>query len=239
MKKKIKKEKPYWKCKCECGNIITIYGMSLKKGVTKSCGCLNKDVLKNRVHFKDLTGMIFNRLTVIERDFNRDTKLVYWNCKCICGNFISARADSLQDDSIKSCGCLVSYGETLIKDLLLKNSILFKKNYNFKNLLSPKDGKYLFDFGILNDDGELKYLIEFDGKQHFQYNGKGWHTKIRFDKTRKSDLSKNKYCFNNNIPLIRIPYTKINNILIEDLMLGSSNYILNANNEYNYYKLNI
>ena len=29
----------YWKCKCDCGNIITVKGAKLRLGQT-SCGCL-------------------------------------------------------------------------------------------------------------------------------------------------------------------------------------------------------
>lgn len=31
-----------WKCKCDCGNIVTIKGASVKCGNTKSCGCLGR-----------------------------------------------------------------------------------------------------------------------------------------------------------------------------------------------------
>lgn len=29
----------YWKCKCECGNVVTVKGNSLTCGKSKSCGC--------------------------------------------------------------------------------------------------------------------------------------------------------------------------------------------------------
>lgn len=32
-----------WKCKCECGNETVVAASSLKKGNTKSCGCLRKN----------------------------------------------------------------------------------------------------------------------------------------------------------------------------------------------------
>lgn len=35
-----------WVCKCDCGNEITTTGSSLKKGSTKSCGCLNTEKRK-------------------------------------------------------------------------------------------------------------------------------------------------------------------------------------------------
>jgi len=32
-----------WRCRCDCGNEITVAGHSLKKGNTKSCGCYKKE----------------------------------------------------------------------------------------------------------------------------------------------------------------------------------------------------
>ena len=34
---------PYWICKCECGNEISVRAPSLRKGTTQSCGCLVKE----------------------------------------------------------------------------------------------------------------------------------------------------------------------------------------------------
>jgi hypothetical protein len=39
----------YWKCKCDCGNVITVDACSLKSGCTKSCGCLQKETMSKRV----------------------------------------------------------------------------------------------------------------------------------------------------------------------------------------------
>jgi hypothetical protein len=36
-------------------------------------------------NFDDLTGKIFNRLTVVERVYKENTKKTYWKCKCSCG----------------------------------------------------------------------------------------------------------------------------------------------------------
>ena len=33
------------KCKCECGNIIKVLKHNLIRGNTKSCGCLQKEVV--------------------------------------------------------------------------------------------------------------------------------------------------------------------------------------------------
>ena len=39
---------PRWLCKCDCGNITTAYGMHLKSGASKSCGCLISEKSRER-----------------------------------------------------------------------------------------------------------------------------------------------------------------------------------------------
>ena len=34
-----------WKCQCDCGEVRTICGKHLRSGNTKSCGCLNRELL--------------------------------------------------------------------------------------------------------------------------------------------------------------------------------------------------
>jgi hypothetical protein len=33
-----------WECVCECGNTTTVMGSSLRRGLTQSCGCLNREI---------------------------------------------------------------------------------------------------------------------------------------------------------------------------------------------------
>lgn len=37
---KIENNRTFWECRCDCGNIKTVMGNSLKSGLVKSCGCL-------------------------------------------------------------------------------------------------------------------------------------------------------------------------------------------------------
>lgn len=39
-----KKGKSYWNCLCQCGNTKTVIQASLTRGLTKSCGCLHREV---------------------------------------------------------------------------------------------------------------------------------------------------------------------------------------------------
>lgn len=43
-----KHKKPMWLCKCDCGEEKIVLGLSLKSGNTKSCGCLQKEVVIKR-----------------------------------------------------------------------------------------------------------------------------------------------------------------------------------------------
>ena len=51
-----------WLCECECGNFITTRGSNLRRGITRSCGCLVSDKMQewNKTNKKcnvyDLTG---------------------------------------------------------------------------------------------------------------------------------------------------------------------------------------
>lgn len=59
--------------------------------------------------FKDITGEQYNRLTVIgyrhgERKSGR--KVIYWKCRCKCGNEIEVEKYSLTNGNTQSCGCL-------------------------------------------------------------------------------------------------------------------------------------
>lgn len=38
-----------WLCECECGNKTIVDGRDLRKGATKSCGCLLKEIAKKKI----------------------------------------------------------------------------------------------------------------------------------------------------------------------------------------------
>uniref|UniRef100_A0A7C9NUW7 Uncharacterized protein n=1 Tax=Muribaculaceae bacterium Z82 TaxID=2304548 RepID=A0A7C9NUW7_9BACT len=35
-----------WRCQCDCGKVVEVNAHRLRKGNTKSCGCLKKDRFK-------------------------------------------------------------------------------------------------------------------------------------------------------------------------------------------------
>lgn len=54
---------------------------------------------------KDLTGMRFGKLVVIEPTQLRSGTAVVWRCKCDCGNEAWVSVSSLVKGNTKSCGC--------------------------------------------------------------------------------------------------------------------------------------
>lgn len=54
----------------------------------------------------DLTGMVFGRLTVIERTQSSKDGKAMWLCKCSCGNEYIAMGKLLRNGHVRSCGCL-------------------------------------------------------------------------------------------------------------------------------------
>ena len=59
----------------------------------------------SKVH--DLTGLTFNRLTVIRREGSNELGRATWLCRCECGNEIIVTGNNLLRNNTKSCGCLV------------------------------------------------------------------------------------------------------------------------------------
>lgn len=98
--------------------------------------------------------------------------------------------------------CKMSKGELFIRDYLEANGIQYERQYTFSNC---KDKQPLpFDFAVFVND-KIK-LIEFDGEQHFKKSNL-YASDILFE----HDDIKNKFCEENNIPLLRIPYWVLRN----------------------------
>ena len=108
----------YWKCKCDCGNIKSIDGSSLRSGDSTQCTeCrkvnLNKWLQENK--FIDLTGMRFGKWHVINRSYDKN-KARYWLCKCDCGVIRNVSGSMLKKGGSISCGCS-KIGTINVKDL--------------------------------------------------------------------------------------------------------------------------
>lgn len=132
-----------------------------------------------------------------------------------CGDIFTttkARFDCGQT-RCKKCSNTISVGEDIIMCYLNKNNISFEseKKYDDCRDIRPLP----FDFYL----SDYNIIIEFDGQHHFF----PIHGQEHFEMTKRHDKMKNEYCQKNNIPLIRIPYYRgdqveklLNRVLFEN-----------------------
>lgn len=189
-----------WLCLCECGKEVIVKGISLRAGHTKSCGCLQKDIVRQQGfnNTADLLNKRFGKLTVKERIIGNKDKRGKWLCVCDCGGTTITTSDKLLSGHTQSCGCVQSRGEETIANFLSNNNITFSKEYSFSDL--KRKNRLRFDFAIFNNN-TLQCLIEFDGVQHFNKKNGFYNEEIV-----ENDKAKDKYCLDNNIKLFRIKY---------------------------------
>lgn len=198
-----------WECQCDCGNICYVSVSHLKQGNNKSCGCLVA---------KDIAGQKFGKLTAIEVMDKRDKfGNRVWRCECECGGETFVSTGNLTSGLVQSCGCLISKGEERVRILLNESNIYFTTQQTFESCRLASGRLAKFDFYVNNH-----YIIEYDGQQHFHISG--WNDEENFIKVQTHDAYKNQWCKDNNIPLIRIPYTKLDTLCIEDLLLETTQF---------------
>lgn len=183
----------YWWFQCDCGTKKEIAMCNVKWGKIQSCGCLHADVEAS--FGNDLTGQTFHKLTAIKLVSHSPRK---WLCKCECGGEAIVDGRALSGGHTKSCGCLTSYGESIINQYLSVHNITFRKEYCVK--IEGFKGIPRFDFAIYNENG-LSCLIEFHGKQHYEQTVYG-----SLEQRQYYDLLKRTWAQDNNIPLYEIPY---------------------------------
>ena len=98
-----------------------------------------------------------------------------------------------------------SYGQIKIEDILRQAGLTFEQEYSFKDLLSSSGHPLRFDFAVFDDDGDIDFLIQYQGIQHYKPKSKfGGMTGLK--KQQYYDMRKRQYCKKHNINLILIPY---------------------------------
>ena len=112
-----------------------------------------------------------------------------------------------------------SRGEIKIEEILKNSGLAFQEEYSFPDLVSSNGRPLRFDFAVFDDEGNIDFLIEYQGIQHYEAKSKfGGYTGLR--RQQYNDLQKRVYCKKNNLILIAIPYTDEGRI--------SYDYIMNA-----------
>ena len=98
-----------------------------------------------------------------------------------------------------------SRGEIKIEEILTNAGIDFQEEYIFPDLVSSNGRPLRFDFAVFDDNGDLDFLIEYQGIQHYEPKSKfGGIQGLR--KQQANDMKKRDYCRDHGIALIASPY---------------------------------
>ena len=111
-----------------------------------------------------------------------------------------------------------SKGEIKIAEILTQAGFNFQEEYYFPELKSPNGRVLRFDFVVFDDDGKIDFIIEYQGRQHYEASSKFGGKKGLFQQ-QFNDNKKRKFCALHGFNLIEIPYTEEN--------LISYDYIIN------------
>ena len=99
-----------------------------------------------------------------------------------------------------------SYGERKIHEILEKADLNYKMEYVFPELRSSNGRPLRFDFVVFDDDGNIDFIIEYQGKQHYEPSAK-FGGKKGFYQQQYNDTQKRRFCALHGFKLIEIPYT--------------------------------
>ena len=117
--------------------------------------------------------------------------------KCECGRIFERKPNTVISQKLfycSYCSKRISCGEREIIDILNKNNI----NYVHQKTFDDCKNKLLLPFDFYLPDKNI--LIEYDGELHYK------DVFGNLERQKENDDIKNKYCKENNITLIRIPY---------------------------------
>jgi len=97
-----------------------------------------------------------------------------------------------------------SRGEIKIEEILKEAGLNFEEEYIFPDLVS-NSRPLRFDFCVFDDNGDIDFLIEYQGIQHYEAKSKfggisGLH------KQQYNDMQKRIYCQKHDLTLVAIPY---------------------------------
>lgn len=117
---------------------------------------------------------------------------------------------------------LSSRGEIKIHNILTQAGFDFQEEYAFANLKSLKGKPLRFDFVIFDDDGKIDFIIEFQGRQHYEPSSK-FGGKKGFYQQQFNDNQKRRFCAIHGFTLIEIPYTE-EHLITYDYIMKKAGY---------------
>ncbi len=98
-----------------------------------------------------------------------------------------------------------SRGEIKIEEILKEAGLNFKMELSFEGLNSSNGRPLRFDFAVFDDDGNIDFLIEYQGAQHYEARSKFGGARGLYQQ-KHNDAKKRNYCLTYGYTLVIIPY---------------------------------
>ena len=102
-----------------------------------------------------------------------------------------------------------SRGEIKIEEILQQAGLNFEMEYSIAGLNSSNGRPLRFDFAVFDDDGNLDFLIEYQGRQHYEASSKFGGKKGLYQQ-QFNDNKKRRFCALHDITLIEVPFFSLN-----------------------------
>ena len=115
-----------------------------------------------------------------------------------------------------------SRGEIKICDILDRAGLEYQEEYTFPDLVSSSGRALRFDFCVFDDNGEIDFLIEYQGIQHYEPKDK-FGGKKGLIQQKYNDNLKRKYCLEHGYTLVEVPYWE-EGMLDYDYLMKAAGY---------------
>lgn len=226
--------------KCNrCGNYFLVTPNNFLQSAGKGCpDCVKIDQQKrleemnkkqkedalNRFK-KELQDIYGDRFSFSESDFvNRRTYINFFD------NLTGETINKCPDCFLLSSENSIWRGEYIIESILNEINIDYKHKRKDTIIRGTKgrNSDIIYPDFVVENNGE-KYIIEYNGEQHFKWVTWYHKTKEGYVKQLIRDENLKNYCLNNKINLIIIPYTitdyyEIKNLLYE-IFINNKNFL--------------
>ena len=199
-----------------CGQVFQAQVGSFLSTKGQKCPCLKNsfyitdEYIQERLDERFGKGECTYLRRYVEKQVNSETFTrtlidVQHNCDK-CGNHVSTyRLDSINDRKYCCQMCMSFEQESFIsrtfRELLDENNVKYIREHTYSDCKYERE--LPFDYFLT----ELGLLIELDGSQHFKDTG-SWNSDGGLEMRHLRDSIKTKYCIENQLTLIRIPYMK-------------------------------
>lgn len=183
----------------------------------KGVGC-SKCVRKRKlttIEFINKSKLIHDdKFDYIKTEYVNHKSPVLITCKKH-GDFLQIANHHLNGRGCPSCRN--SKGEEIIQNFLDRNNIKYKKQFKIKDLKAK--GNLKFDFAILNEDFSIKFLLEYNGEQHYFFRGQFGMKEFDYNEGLLRDKLKLDYCKKNKIDIFIIKYNEDVNSRMTELFI--------------------